>query len=60
MRHFTASTAMRPFLSRMSVAEAPDFTAAYDAALAAPYPAAADGSVLFPFRRVFLVLQPGA
>jgi trans-aconitate 2-methyltransferase len=58
VRHFTAATAMRPFLSRISATEAAAFTAAYDAALAAPYPAAADGSVLFPFRRVFFVLQP--
>jgi trans-aconitate 2-methyltransferase len=60
VRHFTASTAMRPFLTAMDATEAAGFTAAYDAALADPYPVAADGSVLFPFRRVFFVLQPGA
>ena len=57
VRHFTASTAMRPILERLDAAEADRFLAAYDTALAAPYPAAADGTVLMPFRRLFLVLQ---
>jgi trans-aconitate 2-methyltransferase len=57
VRHFTASTAMRPILERLDAAEAARFVAAYDAALAGPYPAAADGSVLMPFRRLFMVLR---
>jgi len=56
VRHFTESTAMRPFVARMTAAEASHFVASYDAALSAPYPPQPDGSVLFPFRRVFMVL----
>lgn len=56
VRAFTASTAMRPFLARLDDAEAARFVAAYDAALHDVYPAEPDGTVLFPFRRVFFVL----
>jgi trans-aconitate 2-methyltransferase len=57
VRHFTASTAMRPILERLNPTEAARFVAAYDAALAAPYPVAGDGGVLLPFLRLFLVLR---
>jgi trans-aconitate 2-methyltransferase len=57
VRHFTASTAMRPILGRLNPTEAARFVAAYDAALAAPYPVAGDGGVLLPFLRLFLVLR---
>jgi trans-aconitate 2-methyltransferase len=56
VRAFTESTAMRPYLARLSADEAAAFVGDYDAALSAAYPPAADGSVLFPFRRVFFVL----
>jgi trans-aconitate 2-methyltransferase len=56
VRHFTESTAMRPFLEPLSPAEAAGFVAAYDSALAAAYPLRPDGSALLPFRRVFAVL----
>jgi trans-aconitate 2-methyltransferase len=56
VRAFTASTAMRPFLDRMSPEEAVRFTARYDDALAQAYPLREDGSALFPFRRLFLTL----
>lgn len=56
VRHFTSSTAMRPILERLDAGDAARFVAAYDAALAAVYPAEADGSVLMPFRRLFFVL----
>lgn len=56
VRHFTQSTAMRPYLDRLTPAEADKFTAAYDAALEAAYPLLADGSALMPFRRVFFTL----
>ncbi len=56
VRRFTESTAMRPVLDRMTAAGAEAFVQRYDAALQAAYPPLADGSVLFPFRRVFLVL----
>ncbi|MCB6178405.1 methyltransferase domain-containing protein [Rhodobacter sp. Har01] len=56
VRAFTAATAMRPFLGRLSAAEAARFIAAYDAALTLAYPSLPDGTTLFPFRRLFLVL----
>lgn len=60
VRAFTGPTAMRPYLDPMTEEEAGAFTRRYDAALAAAYPAEADGSVLFPFRRLFFtVVAPG-
>jgi trans-aconitate 2-methyltransferase len=59
VRHFTASTAMRPFVEAMTEEERAAYVAAYDAALGAAYPAEADGGVLFPFRRLFMVVQRG-
>ena len=56
MRAFTQSTALRPFASRMGEGELQEFLETYDDALAIAYPAEADGTVLFPFRRLFLVL----
>lgn len=56
VRRFTESTVMRPFLQKLSDAEAAAFFAAYEEALAVAYPALADGSVMMPFRRVFFVL----
>lgn len=56
VRPFTEATAMRPFLDRLSAGEAAGFVARYEAALASAYPVEADGSVLFPFRRLFFVL----
>lgn len=56
VRRFTESTAMRPFLDKLSAPEAADFVARYDAALGSAYPVERDGSVLFPFRRLFFVL----
>lgn len=57
VRHFTQSTAMRPFLDKLDETEAARFTQAYDRALATPYSPEKDGSVLFPFRRVFFALS---
>ncbi|WP_347311100.1 methyltransferase domain-containing protein [Defluviimonas sp. SAOS-178_SWC] len=56
VRRFTESTAMRPYLDLMSQAEIAEFLARYEAALAAAYPIEPDGSVLFPFRRLFFTL----
>lgn len=56
VRRFTESTVMRPFAARLDAAELARFVAAYDEALAAAYPLQQDGSALFPFRRVFLIL----
>ena len=57
VRAFTAATAMRPFMEKLNEAEAVAFASAYDKALASAYPVQADGSVLFPFRRVFFTLE---
>ncbi len=57
VRAFTGTTAMRPFLEKLSEAEAKQFTAAYDAALTSAYPLLEDGAALFPFRRCFFVLE---
>lgn len=57
VRAFTSSTAMRPFLEKLTEEEAARFTLAYDTALGSAYPLLADGSVLFPFRRTFFVLE---
>ncbi|OYX43687.1 MAG: trans-aconitate methyltransferase [Rhodobacterales bacterium 32-67-9] len=59
VRRFTEATAMRPYLDKLSPAEARDFAQRYETALAAAYPIEPDGSVLFPFRRLFFTLVIG-
>lgn len=59
VRAFTQSTALRPFAARLGEGELEEYLEAYDEALAIAYPAEADGTVLFPFRRLFLVLTQG-
>ncbi len=56
VRHFTQSTAMRPILAKLSDAETAQFISHYDAALIAQYPRQSDGGVVFPFRRLFMVV----
>ncbi|MEZ5867041.1 MAG: methyltransferase domain-containing protein [Defluviimonas denitrificans] len=56
VRRFTEATAMRPYLDRMNGDEIAAFLSRYDKALEAAYPVEADGSVLFPFRRLFFTL----
>jgi trans-aconitate 2-methyltransferase len=56
VRHFTQSTAMRPFAEALTTGDLARFVAAYDAELGEAYPPEADGSMLFPFRRLFFVL----
>ena len=56
VRAFTESTAMRPFVEKLTSEEEVAFSAAYDAALGAAYPLLPDGAALFPFRRVFFTL----
>ncbi len=57
VRAFTQSTAMRPWLAGLSMDKAQAFVADYEAGLEQAYPRQEGGSVLFPFRRVFFVLQ---
>lgn len=59
VRRFTEATAMRPFVETMSAEEAGRFASAYEAELAVAYPVEENGTVLFPFRRVFFVLTRG-
>lgn len=53
VRHFTQSTAIRPFLAQMTPDEATRYTQAYEAALCDAYSIEQDGRVLLTFRRVF-------
>lgn len=48
-------SALRPIMSRLDAAEGATFIARYRDALAEAYPVLADGSVLLPFPRLFLV-----
>jgi trans-aconitate 2-methyltransferase len=57
VRAFTESTAMRPFVEPLTPEETRAYIAAYEAALAEAYPPLPSGEVLFPFTRVFLVLE---
>ena len=57
VRLFTESTAMRPITDRLSPDETSRFIAEYEAALAGAYPAEPDGTVLFPFRRIFFTVR---
>jgi trans-aconitate 2-methyltransferase len=57
VRHFTESTFARPVLNALSPAEQTRLIAAYEAKMAHAYPVRSDGSVLFPFRRLFFTLQ---
>lgn len=57
VRRFTESTAMRPFLDKLTPPEAAAFIRAYDEALTAAYPLLPDGSALMPFRRTFFTLK---
>jgi trans-aconitate 2-methyltransferase len=57
VRAFTESTAMRPFVAAMTAEETSAYVAAYDTALDRAYPTLPDGRVLFPFTRVFFILE---
>jgi len=56
VRHFTQSTAMRPIAEKLTTDELECFISAYEEALTAHYPPENDGSVLFPFKRLFFTL----
>ena len=48
-------TGLRPYLQRLDEAEQGDFLASFLEKLARAYPRRANGTVLFPFRRLFLL-----
>ncbi len=52
---WTRGTALTPFLAALEPDEQRAFVEDYAARIRVAYPARADGSVLFPFRRVFIV-----
>lgn len=54
---WTKGTWLRPFLAALSLEEARAFEADYRGRVAAAYPRQADGTTLFPFRRLFLVAR---
>lgn len=58
VRLFTESTFGRPYLEAAGdTADQARLIEAYEAAMAVAYPLREDGSVLFPFRRLFFVLR---
>lgn len=57
VRHFTSSTFARPILNALEAEEAERLVSRYDAAVASAYPRRGDGTVLFPFRRLFFMLE---
>lgn len=54
---FVSSTGLRPFLDPLPEAKREEFLTAYRTGIAAAYPPLADGTVLLPFPRFFLVAQ---
>lgn len=56
VRRFTETTFARPILAALDVAEQARLITAYEAVMEKVYPAGADGTVLFPFRRMFFTL----
>ncbi len=57
VRHFTQSTAMRPYVDGLGDAARAAFVATYEDALHGAYPSEPDGSVLFAFKRLFFVVR---
>jgi trans-aconitate 2-methyltransferase len=57
VKEWTKGTWLMQFLERLDAAERVQFEADYALRLRAAYPPLADGTTLFPFRRLFIVLQ---
>jgi len=57
VRQFTSSTFARPVLDTLNAQEAANLGRHYDDVMETIYPRAADGTVLFPFRRLFFTLD---
>lgn len=57
VRHFTESTFARPVLNALNPDEQSDLIAQYERSMHHAYPLRPDGSVLFPFRRLFFTLR---
>jgi trans-aconitate 2-methyltransferase len=54
---FVKGSWLKPFLDALDAAERPSFEQAYRARVARAYPPRADGTTLFPFRRLFIVAR---
>jgi trans-aconitate 2-methyltransferase len=50
-------TSLRPYLDALQPSDRPEFIAAYSKALRPHYPPRADGTVLLPFRRLFILAR---
>ena len=57
VRRFTEANFARPLLNALDAGEQAQLIAAYEAVMDHAYPKAADGSVLFPLRRLFFTLK---
>jgi len=60
VKEWTRGTALIPFLDRLDPSEQAEFENDYARCLRDAYPPRADGTTLFPFRRLFIVLQKAA
>jgi len=56
VRRFTESTYARPVLEALDKDEKADLIRRYEEVMHAAYPVRPDGSVLFPFQRMFFTL----
>src|SRR5437867_989824 len=54
---FVKGSWLKPFLDALDSAERPAFESAYRSRVARAYPPRADGTTLFPFRRLFIVAR---
>ena len=57
VRRFTSATFARPVLAVLNDSEAADLARHYDEVMDKAYPRSPDGTVLFPFRRLFFTLD---
>ena len=57
MLSWTTGTALRPVLDALDDELRPQFVEKYRDGLRAAYPREADGSTLFPFRRLFILAE---
>jgi trans-aconitate 2-methyltransferase len=60
VKEWTKGTALIPFLERLTASERPQFESDYAQRLRGAYPRRADGMTLFPFKRLFILLQKAA
>ena len=54
---WVSGTALRPLMGALNEEEQSQFASAYKSALRKAYPKRADGKTLFPFRRIFMVVE---